>query len=178
MTTLFKRLPMLPCLKQKMDGARLNAVCGDGTIDPGEDCDCGFDVLCNNFTKIGECCNRSTCKFLKPDYQCSFGQCCRKCQVRFFLITDKLTKNTLCRPAVQECSLPLFCDGNSPTCKKKYKSPDYKMCQNRNGYCYKESCLNLNYTCKIAFKSKFAYFTEDCVKHIKEIIQNNCSQNT
>ena len=52
--------------------------CGNGIVDPGEDCDCGAINQCDN-----PCCDPITCRFLQ-DAQCAAGECCdvNTCSVR------------------------------------------------------------------------------------------------
>ena len=45
-------------------------VCGNGFVEPGEQCDCGLPEDCKN-----PCCDASTC-MLKEDAVCGTGQCC------------------------------------------------------------------------------------------------------
>ena len=74
--------------------------CGNGVVDLNEDCDCGKGN-CNRL-----CCDASTCKFLKSDYECSSGDCCHDC---------KLRKNGhVCRSSQNaECDIEEKCDGIS-----------------------------------------------------------------
>ena len=54
-------------------------MCGNGVVENGEQCDCGFRENC---VLTGEllCCDFTTCK-LHPDAQCSAGLCCKDCKV-------------------------------------------------------------------------------------------------
>ena len=45
-------------------------VCGNGFVEPGEQCDCGLPDDCKN-----PCCDASSC-MLKEDAVCATGQCC------------------------------------------------------------------------------------------------------
>ncbi|RPA75535.1 hypothetical protein BJ508DRAFT_19068 [Ascobolus immersus RN42] len=66
------------------------SVCGNGIVEPGEDCDCDRESgKCDNLLLFG-CCNLSTCKFVP------FAEDCRK--------------------AKGECDKADYCLGNSPTC--------------------------------------------------------------
>ena len=56
--------------------------CGNGIVDPGEECDCGFEGNCK-LAKEFNCCNFRTCK-LKKGAQCSSGECCENCKVSFY----------------------------------------------------------------------------------------------
>ena len=54
------------------------ANCGNGIVDPGEQCDCGTIDQCDN-----SCCDPITCR-LKRDAECASGECCDviNCKVR------------------------------------------------------------------------------------------------
>ena len=55
----------------------LSAKCGNGRMDPGEQCDCGPSRNCN---EVDPCCDASTC-MLKIEAECASGPCCDKCFV-------------------------------------------------------------------------------------------------
>lgn len=44
--------------------------CGNGIVEPGEDCDCGIFKYCEN-----SCCDALSCKF-KANSKCATGKCC------------------------------------------------------------------------------------------------------
>ncbi|KAF0987078.1 hypothetical protein HZS_3354 [Henneguya salminicola] len=163
MESLLIKLPSYPCLKKKMDGPRLNAICGDGTLDAGEECDCGFDGITfykyiKSFAliiqKLENVVIKTYANFEDLNINVPLGR----------VVETVLTKNNICRSAVNECDIPEICDGISPTCKKDTKSPDYRLCQNGQGYCYRGNCIDHNYTCKISYKSGF--------RNTEEIWQN------
>ena len=54
--------------------------CGNGFVDPGEECDCGSIQECQN---NNDCCDPITCRF-KQEAQCAAGECCdvTTCKVR------------------------------------------------------------------------------------------------
>ncbi|KJE93914.1 thrombospondin [Capsaspora owczarzaki ATCC 30864] len=58
------------------------AICGNGNIEPGEDCD-----------DTSACC--SNCKFANPSYECSGGPCCTSCMF--------VMPNTLCMSSKGQC---------------------------------------------------------------------------
>uniref|UniRef100_A0A3B3CSP9 ADAM metallopeptidase domain 11 n=1 Tax=Oryzias melastigma TaxID=30732 RepID=A0A3B3CSP9_ORYME len=51
--------------------------CGNGFVEPGEECDCGSQVECAR--SGGACCKKCT---LTHDAMCSNGLCCSSCKVR------------------------------------------------------------------------------------------------
>ncbi|XP_008945198.1 PREDICTED: disintegrin and metalloproteinase domain-containing protein 2-like, partial [Merops nubicus] len=50
------------------------ALCGNGVVEPGEQCDCGTARAC-----LKDKCCTETCQF-KPGVKCSSGLCCSECQ--------------------------------------------------------------------------------------------------
>ncbi|KAG0225958.1 hypothetical protein BGW42_003975 [Actinomortierella wolfii] len=84
--------------------AAAEAVCGNGIVEKGEECDCGTDANCAK----DPCCDRKTCK-LTPGSMCSNSQsCCDKCRFR--------PSTFVCRSATPTCSLVQMCTGLTPTC--------------------------------------------------------------
>lgn len=63
------------------------AICGNGFVESGEECDCGLPENCDN-----KCCNPSTCK-LKSNSECATGKCCD-------LSTCRIRKKSEYRPKV------------------------------------------------------------------------------
>lgn len=92
---------------------RRNAVCGNGVVEDGEQCDCGTE--CRN----SRCCDQM-CR-LKGNADCSGGLCCTGCQLR--------TKGFTCRPALGECDLPEYCDGSSAKCPIDRYKQDGTSCE-------------------------------------------------
>uniref|UniRef100_A0A8C3E9N0 Uncharacterized protein n=1 Tax=Corvus moneduloides TaxID=1196302 RepID=A0A8C3E9N0_CORMO len=114
---------------------RSGAVCGNGVVEPGEQCDCGTAQQCLK----DKCCTR-TCTF-KPKAKCSSGLCCRSCQFK--------RRNSLCRPAADfQCDLPEFCSGSSASCPPDLYVQDGHDCGRGTGYCYQGRCQSLDLQCK------------------------------
>ncbi len=99
--------------------------CGDGVVQPGEECDGIDDPCCTN-----------ECKFVK---RCSFqkSKCCNlKCRPR--------RKGRQCEaPKDLQCANVSSCNGKSPECPK-LDYYDGKICQVQGdvGRCYQGECLN------------------------------------
>uniref|UniRef100_A0A8B9UZD4 ADAM metallopeptidase domain 32 n=1 Tax=Anas zonorhyncha TaxID=75864 RepID=A0A8B9UZD4_9AVES len=114
------------------------AVCGNGVMEHGEQCDCGFTV-CLQACAVDKCCT-SQCK-LKPGVKCSSGQCCENCQFK--------AKNSLCRPPADvQCDLAEYCDGSSASCPPDLYVQDGHDCEHGTGYCYKGRCQSADLQCR------------------------------
>ncbi|XP_071435301.1 disintegrin and metalloproteinase domain-containing protein 32-like isoform X2 [Pithys albifrons albifrons] len=114
---------------------RSAAFCGNGVVEPGEQCDCWTSTKCTN----DKCCTK-TCR-LKPGAKCASGLCCKNCQFRW--------KNTLCRPAADaQCDLPEFCSGSSASCPPDVYVQDGHDCAHGTGYCYRGRCQSLDLQCQ------------------------------
>ena len=66
------------CLRNKPRTLFDSPVCGNGFVEPGEECDCGLKEHCDN-----PCCNPDTCNMF-PNATCATGECCdfKTCQPR------------------------------------------------------------------------------------------------
>ncbi|KAK4507413.1 hypothetical protein PRZ48_001148 [Zasmidium cellare] len=79
--------------------------CGNGIVEPGEDCDCGGEEGCGN----DSCCNPTTCKFTEGSVcDDSNEDCCRSCQFA--------SNGTVCRASTGDCDPQEVCSGSSATC--------------------------------------------------------------
>lgn len=58
------------CLRNKPEQLFDSPVCGNGFVEPGEQCDCGLGDNCQN-----TCCNATTC-MLHSNASCATGECC------------------------------------------------------------------------------------------------------
>ncbi|XP_066839710.1 uncharacterized protein [Anser cygnoides] len=111
------------------------AVCGNGVMEHGEQCDCGSVAAC----AVDKCCT-SQCK-LKPGVKCSSGRCCENCQFK--------AKNSLCRPPADvQCDLAEYCNGSSASCPPDFYVQDGHDCEHGTGYCYKGRCQSADLQCR------------------------------
>ncbi|NXK28106.1 ADA32 protein, partial [Arenaria interpres] len=113
-------------------------VCGNGVVEPGEQCDCGVDEECLK----DKCCSER-CQ-LKPGAKCSSGLCCKKCQFK--------RKNSQCRPAADaQCDLAEFCNGSSASCPPDLYVQDGHGCERGTGYCYQGHCQSPDLQCQALY---------------------------
>ncbi|XP_019327274.1 PREDICTED: uncharacterized protein LOC103900352 [Aptenodytes forsteri] len=110
---------------------RRKAVCGNGVVEPGEQCDCGSAEACLK----DKCCTKR-CRF-KPGVKCSSGLCCKACQVRHPP-----------PPADAQCDLPEFCNGSSASCPSDLYVQDGHGCEHGTGYCYRGRCQSPDLQCQ------------------------------
>ncbi|KAL7830122.1 hypothetical protein SRHO_G00312490 [Serrasalmus rhombeus] len=109
--------------------------CGNGFVEPGEECDCGSQVECAR--SGGSCCKKCT---LTHDAMCSNGLCCRECRYE--------QRGVMCRDAVNDCDIPETCTGDSSQCPHNVHKLDGYMCDNNQGRCYNGRCRNLDNQCR------------------------------
>jgi len=117
---------------------QLENICGNGVVDPGEQCDCGAPYFC-----LDKCCNPDTCK-LKEEAVCTplHGKCCTdQCTIE--------TKSVVCRPAVDsQCDIEERCDGVNTICPEdKHKLEFYPCDVRENGHCIDGKCMSTNIQC-------------------------------
>ncbi|XP_007529629.2 disintegrin and metalloproteinase domain-containing protein 1a-like [Erinaceus europaeus] len=124
---------------------RRDALCGDGVVQAGEQCDCGSD--CDSHP----CCEE-TCT-LKDDAQCSEGLCCSDCQLK--------RRGSTCRPALGECDLPEYCSGTSSECPKDRFKLDGTQCDIVH-YCVGGQCQDPDIQCMNIYGEDARSASEDC----------------
>jgi len=124
------------------------AVCGNGIVEEGEECDC-FGNDCSDADVYGSentCCNAATC-MLKSDKACSSyhdGCCDSSCVIK--------SSGSVCRDAVSTCDVQETCDGASKSCVADGWKPYGTKCNgthsNDIGSCYKNECRNQHFWCQ------------------------------
>ncbi|XP_059194056.1 disintegrin and metalloproteinase domain-containing protein 28 [Centropristis striata] len=116
------------CLLDKPDYHTLQtpAVCGNGFLEVGEQCDCGSLEECTN-----PCCNATTCS-LKEGSQCAEGECCDNCKIS--------PRSVECRRQQDDCDLAEFCDGRTNTCPEDVFAVNGLPCDEGRGYCFNGQC--------------------------------------
>ncbi|XP_056436202.1 disintegrin and metalloproteinase domain-containing protein 11-like isoform X2 [Gadus chalcogrammus] len=109
--------------------------CGNGFVEPGEECDCGSQVECAR--NGGACCKKCT---LTHDAMCSNGLCCSGCRYEL--------RGAVCRDAVNDCDIPETCTGDSSQCPHNVHKLDGYMCDSSQGRCYAGRCRTRDAQCR------------------------------
>ncbi|KAM6957635.1 disintegrin and metalloproteinase domain-containing protein 11-like [Aplochiton taeniatus] len=109
--------------------------CGNGFVEPGEECDCGSQVECAR--SGGACCKKCT---LTHDAMCSNGLCCTSCRYEL--------RGAVCREAVNDCDISETCTGDSSQCPHNVHKLDGYMCDTTQGRCYGGRCRTRDGQCK------------------------------
>ncbi|XP_054556877.1 A disintegrin and metallopeptidase domain 3-like isoform X2 [Talpa occidentalis] len=140
--------PEFECLqKQTVSTAvfqRKIAVCGNGVLEPPEECDCGTAESCNH----KKCCQPEDCSLIRSA-ECGSGPCCdnKTCLVA--------PKGRVCRKSTNPCDFTEYCNGQSEFCVADMKSLDLEPCGNESAYCYGGVCRDRDTQCVELF-GKFA----------------------
>ncbi|XP_077351277.1 disintegrin and metalloproteinase domain-containing protein 11-like isoform X5 [Festucalex cinctus] len=109
--------------------------CGNGFVEPGEECDCGSQVECAR--SGGACCKKCT---LTHDAMCSNGLCCSSCKYEL--------RGVVCREAVNDCDIPETCTGDSSQCPHNVHKLDGYTCEANQGRCYSGRCRTRDGQCR------------------------------
>src|SRR5205809_427355 len=126
--------------------ATYRSTCGDGTLDPGEQCDDG-----NNLN--ADCCSASCTiepagTVCRPAAGvCDVAETCNgaspTCPADVFV-----SAATQCRAAAGECDLAEFCPGNGPSCPADAKQPSGAACTDDGSPCTTDTCDGTNDACQ------------------------------
>lgn len=124
------------------------AFCGNGLVEEGEECDCGFESDCDDpccYAKKENADSNNDCK-LRPGATCSpsQGPCCSH-SCNYVPGANSL----LCR-ASTGCIDAAHCDGTSSLCPNSTKKPDMTLCNGKSlvcedGVCSGSLCRRIGY---------------------------------
>ncbi|CAN9509268.1 unnamed protein product [Ophioblennius macclurei] len=109
--------------------------CGNGFVEPGEECDCGSLVECAQ--SGANCCKKCT---LTHNAMCSNGLCCRDCKYEL--------RGVKCRDAVNDCDIAETCSGDSSQCPHNVHKLDGYICEAGQGRCYGGRCKTRDGQCR------------------------------
>jgi len=125
------------CLRNKPRTLFESPVCGNGFVEPGEECDCGLKEHCDN-----PCCNPTTCR-LHLNATCATGECCD------FKTCKPKSPGNVCRLAEHECDLPEYCTGDNEFCPKDIFKVDGVTCKVGQAFCYQGTCRSHSDQCRL-----------------------------
>ncbi|XP_023035656.1 zinc metalloproteinase-disintegrin-like atrolysin-A [Drosophila willistoni] len=142
------------CLRNKPKKLFESPDCGNGFVEPWEECDCGLPDYCEN-----PCCNAHTCK-LNSGALCATGECCDLETCELQLAGDP------CRKAENECDLPEYCTGESEYCPNDFYRRDAEPCDGGQAYCFHGNCRSHDHQCRI-MRGPHATNSEPCYEQNK-----------
>ncbi|XP_040417323.1 disintegrin and metalloproteinase domain-containing protein 23 isoform X7 [Cygnus olor] len=141
------------CLFNKPTKLFETTECGNGYVEAGEECDCGFRMEC-----YADCCKKCS---LSNGAHCSDGPCCNtSCLVSFF------PRGYDCRYAVNECDIAEFCTGDSGQCPPNLRKQDGYACDSNQGRCYNGECKTRDNQCKYIWGSKSSGSDKFCYEKL------------
>lgn len=140
-------------------------VCGNGFVEPGEECDCGGPAECAR--EGNNCCTKCT---LTQGSKCSNGLCCNNCQMEFM--------GAVCRDAVNDCDIPEHCTGNSGECPSNVHKMDGYTCEKDQGRCFNGHCKTKDRQCKYIWGEKATAADKFCYEklNIEGTEKGNCGK--
>ncbi|KAM7227180.1 hypothetical protein CapIbe_021593 [Capra ibex] len=140
--------PKLECLQNqtvpKVFPQGRQSICGNGVLEPPEQCDCGAKETCEH----SKCCDPLNC-VLKGKADCGSGPCCGKNTCKIF------ERGRECRKSTDPCDFPEFCNGVSEFCAPDMRAADLQTCNNKSSYCFGGICQDRTTQCINLF-GKFA----------------------
>lgn len=130
------------CLSDNKDVSTITGQqCGNGIVEPGEECDCGGTEGCEGDT----CCDPTTCKFTAGSVCDDANEdCCNKCQYE--------SKGTVCRPSTGPCDPQEVCAGNVGNCPPDKTAPNGQSCGSGLN-CASGECTSRDEQCKTVMGS-------------------------
>ncbi|XP_063093419.1 disintegrin and metalloproteinase domain-containing protein 23 isoform X2 [Cavia porcellus] len=126
--------------------------CGNGYVEPGEECDCGFHVEC-----YGLCCKKCS---LSNGAHCSDGPCCNSTSCLF------QPRGYECRDAVNGCDITEYCTGDSGQCPPNLHKQDGYACNQNQGRCYNGECKTRDNQCQYIWGTKAAASDKFCYEKL------------
>uniref|UniRef100_A0A8C9C734 Disintegrin and metalloproteinase domain-containing protein 2 n=1 Tax=Phocoena sinus TaxID=42100 RepID=A0A8C9C734_PHOSS len=144
------------------------AVCGNGKVEEGEQCDCGDQEDCAALPD--SCCNQATCR-LNVGSACATGPCCDACAF--------IEKGQVCRASTDECDVSEYCNGTSAACQEDLYVQDGHPCAENQWICVNGKCMNGIKQCSEIFGEGSGFGTQECFDQLnsKTDPSGNCGSN-
>ncbi|KAM9622479.1 A disintegrin and metallopeptidase domain 3-like [Trichechus inunguis] len=142
--------PEFECLQNQVvpkvafQGRHEATFCGNGILEPPEQCDCGLPEDCD----YKKCCNPVDCTLIGMA-ECGTGPCCDE---KTCLLSEH---GEVCRESTDPCDFVEYCNGTSESCVPDVKGLDFEPCLNQTAFCYKGLCRSMERQCFYLF-GKFA----------------------
>jgi len=140
--------------------------CGNGIVEDGEECDCGYPEDCKN---VDNCCipagEVDECKLI-PGKKCSpsQGPCCKPtCELQ--------EKGTACSEAT-DCKLEQQCDGIGVTCPIASSKPDLTECAYSTKLCKSGECTESRCSLHSDYEGCYCQVAEDATN--RTILCHTC----
>ena len=139
----------LTCLYNEPTTAYGDRSCGDGLLQPGEECDCGGP----DCSSSDPCCDGTKC-LLKSFVTFDGTTYAPKCSSRQACCTSKCLiepPTHKCRPSQGQCDLDEFCDGENANCPRDVMLGSGHSCINTlgmKGNCYLGGCNSFDASCR------------------------------
>ncbi|XP_045142797.1 disintegrin and metalloproteinase domain-containing protein 5-like [Echinops telfairi] len=130
-------------------------VCGNGKLEPGEECDCGTAKNCTHKA----CCDPRTC-MLKRKKVCGSGTCCsQSCKLK--------QAGELCREQIDDqCDFPEYCNGSSSFCMQDTYARNGESCDSGDALCFDGKCQSFDRQCQSLIGGDSTGAPFDCYEDI------------
>lgn len=142
-TAMERNLVRTSCLSGNENVTTISSgVCGNGIVEPGEECDCGGEEGCG---ANSQCCNPTTCRLVDGAVcdPSNDGCCTSQCQVS--------SSGNVCRASIGPCDPEEVCNGSSASCPTDTRLPDGQSCgDGSNGTtCASGQCTSRGMQCSL-----------------------------
>lgn len=94
------------------------SICGNGIVEPGEECDCGGEDGCSS----NKCCDPKTCKFVSGAVCDPANEDCCSKECKF------ASSDTVCRASTGDCDPEEMCPGDAANCPEDKHKDNGESC--------------------------------------------------
>ncbi|KAL7061543.1 hypothetical protein AAHC03_0519 [Spirometra sp. Aus1] len=148
------------------------SLCGNGKLDPGEECDCGTSETCPNATR--SCCDVYRCRLINGA-ECATGPCCEVTSTSGGYQCRLRSAGSTCRPETGSCDLPEFCDGASEWCPADVYKIDGEVCYTEHGYksyCVRGGCRSSQDWCQTLWGDTATHAGYGCTDYNMQLLKD------